>query len=710
MASKYYIFFSFLFFSCIQGNAQTAAAFELAGDEAFARKDYNAAIQYYSEANEKDAKNIEVIWKIAETARNYNSYSLAEKNYQKVAKSTEAKKYPMTNYWIALMKKASGNYLEAKGLFKEVYDDGKNISDEYINQAKKEIKSCDWALGVINSPKDVTIEHLGKNVNSPYSEFGAVKRNDTLFFSSLRFENKNDNRNPPRLITKILSTPDTTTAKVLRKFNAENQHTASLAFSQKTNKVVFCQCEYVEQGDEIRCDLYERTRQASGEWSNAEKLPEFINMQGSSNTQPHIAMDKTGQEILYFVSNRKDGKGKFDIWYSTIFSSGNYAMPINLASINTRGDEMTPFFHVGNNTLYFSSDGYETLGGLDVFSALKKGNVFDTPKNMGVPLNSSYHDFYLNISANGKEGYFSSNRVGSLFLDKKNETCCYDIYKAKFGEEILKVKKEEPKKTTTSTIPKTATDKKTEKDPSIPKTTNIDKPKGNTPEIPNNQGVTPPSKNNVPPKNGSNITTSDKPKNNEVPKTLEGFLPLPLFFDNDEPDNNTWSTSTKKTYEQSFISYYAKKLLYMEKCGKGKSALQKIEEETKMMKYFEDTIKLNFNRLQQFTPILLSRLFKGENIEIIVKGFASPLAKNDYNNNLGKRRVASLYNFWNNYENGIFRKYFDNGQLKLTQVSYGEETASKQVSDNQRDEAASIFSLGAVKERRIEIIEVRSSN
>ncbi len=697
------ILFLFIIFKIFISNdlkAQTSSAFEQAGDAAFSRKDYNAAMQYFGEAYEKEPKNIALLWKLAETARQYNSYTLAEKYYQKVANSPEKATYPMTQYWIALMKKYSGEYKEAKELFENVMKSSK-IADDYINSARKEIKSCDWALSMVNSPKDVTIEHLGKNVNTPYSEFGAVKRNDTLFFSSLRFENKEDDRNPPRLISKILATADTTVGKALRKFNAENMHTASLAFSPKTNRVIFCHCQYEGQGDDIRCDLYARARKSAGEWDKSEKLSEAINMPGTSTTQPSIGVDEKGQEILYFVSNRKDGKGKHDIWYSFILSNGGFSSPVNLAVINTRNDEMTPFFHQGNNTLYFSSDGYEGLGGLDIFSSTKKGGTFDTPQNMGAPLNSSYNDFYLNILPDGKEAYLSSNRIGSLFLDKKNETCCYDVYKAKFGKDVLKVpKKETPKTPTTSEVTKTPTPTK-----------------GETPPI---SGKTPPTKSNetppvaggkTPPKtktNQPNAPTKTTPKQ-DFPTTLEGFLPLPLFFDNDEPDNNTKATITAKTYEQAFNTYYGRKLVYMEKSGKKLDALQKIERETEMMQFFEGVIKQNFVRLQQFTPILLSRLYKGEKIEIIVKGFASPLAKNDYNVFLGKRRVASLYNYWNNFENGIFRKYFENGQLKITQVSYGEDTAAKDISDDQTNEAASIYNLGAAKERRIEIIEVKSN-
>lgn len=701
------LFFLLLVFEIFNLNnlkAQTASAFEEAGDAAFSRKDYNAALQYFGEAYEKNSKDIALVWKLAETARQYNSYTLAEKYYQKVQNSSEKSAYPMTQYWIALMKKYKGDYKGAKELFESALEN-KKISDDYIKLAKKEIKSCDWAIGVINTPKDVTVEHLGKNVNTPYSEFGAVKHNDTLFFSSLRFENKEDKNNPPRLISKILASADTSTSKALRKFNAENMHTASLAFSAKTNRVIFCHCQYEGNADAIRCDLYSRARNSNGDWDKSEKLSESINMPGTSTTQPSIGLDSKGQEILYFVSDRKDGKGQHDIWYSQILSNGNFSSPINLAVVNTRGDEMTPFFHQANNTLYFSSDGYETLGGLDIFSSVKKGGTFDTPLNMGTPLNSSYNDFYFNILPDGKEAYFSSNRVGSFFLDKKNETCCYDIYKAKLGKEVLKTpKKQEPPKEI-SKVPNPPT--KSETPPTNPKEGNDVPP--TTSDVP---PLNPKKGNETPPiagtpKNNPKQNTPNIP--NKTPSKLEDFLPLPLFFDNDEPDNNTKATTTAKTYEQAFNAYYSRKLVYMEKSGKGFDALPKMERETEMMLFFESVVKQNFTRLQQFTPILLARLFKGERIEIIVKGFASPLAKNDYNTFLGKRRVASLYNFWATYENGVFKKYFDNGQLKITQVSYGEDTADKAISDDQRNEVASIFSIGAAKERRIEIIEVKSN-
>ncbi len=703
--------------------AQTAKAFEEAGDAASSRKDYNAALQYFLEASAAKSSDA-LTFKMAETARLYNSYSLAEKNYQKLVTANLVKKYPTSRFYAALMQKYQGKYEEAKALFEETIKDP-NTEYDFVAQARKEIKSCEWAAGIIKTPKDITVEHLGNAINTPYSDFAAVKEDGTIYYSSLRFENKDDQSNPPRLLTKVLATKDTTvTAKALSKFNTEGKHTAYTAFSKKTKKVFFTNCDYTPNGDEILCNIYVREKDGEN-WGKAEILPDFINFPGASNTMPFVA-EENGQEILYFVSNRKDGKGKNDIWYSTILPNGGYAYPINLAAVNTRGDEMSPYYHAANKTLYFSSDGYESLGGLDIFSSIKNRSNFSTPKNMGAPLNSSYNDLYFNLLEDGTEGYLASNRLGSLYLDKKNETCCYDVYKAKIGKKALEEPKKEtpkppvesvpnPPKTTTN-VPPTPT--KTNTPPTNtpintpPTTVSKDKPKGNIPSnVPPTTVETPPTKSNKTPPPGYQPappgTKYNIPK--DIPKeytTLEDFLPLPLYFDNDEPDRNTRAISTNKTYHTAFDAYYKRKYEYIEK------NLPKMDRPaaiSSMDELFEKTIRQNFVKLKEFTPILLGRLYKGEKIEIIVKGFASPLAKNDYNTSLGKRRVASLVNFWKTYEGGLFQKYFDNGQLKITQVSFGEDTAAQNISDDEHNEAASIYSVGAAKERRIEIIEVKKN-
>jgi outer membrane protein OmpA-like peptidoglycan-associated protein len=101
----------------------------------------------------------------------------------------------------------------------------------------------------------------------------------------------------------------------------------------------------------------------------------------------------------------------------------------NLGStINTSQDEITPFYHEGSKSLYFSSNGHANVGGFDIFVSEGKEKDWKTPVNIGLPINSSVDDIYYSLHTDNKTGYFVSNRAGGFNL--KSETCCDDIYKA----------------------------------------------------------------------------------------------------------------------------------------------------------------------------------------------------------------------------------------------------------------------------------------
>ena len=93
-------------------------------------------------------------------------------------------------------------------------------------------------------------------------------------------------------------------------------------------------------------------------------------------------------------------------------------------------------------------------------------------------------------------------------------------------------------------------------------------------------------------------------------------------------------------------------------------------------------------------------------MEIFIKGYTSPRAKGDYNLSLGKRRISSLRNHFQTYKNGVFVPYLTAKTLIVTERSFGETTASTNVSDDLEDMRNSVYSVGAAKERRVEIVEV----
>ena len=124
--------------------------------------------------------------------------------------------------------------------------------------------------------------------------------------------------------------------------------------------------------------------------------------------------------------------------------------------------------------------------------------------------------------------------------------------------------------------------------------------------------------------------------------------------------------------------------------------------------FFIEYVDKGVSDLTLFRNLLLKELDKGAKINITVKGFASPLAKTDYNVNLTKRRISSLVNYMREYGNGVFVKYLDataenGGQVVFSQVPFGEYTANQLTSDNPNDVQNSVYSRNAAIERKIEI-------
>ena len=99
---------------------------------------------------------------------------------------------------------------------------------------------------------------------------------------------------------------------------------------------------------------------------------------------------------LFFSSNRRGGKGGFDIWYSVANEKGEFGKAINCGTkINTSGDEITPLYSEDTKTLYFSSDYHPNAGGFDVFKSKGNQNKFNKVQNIGFPVNSSFEKFAL---------------------------------------------------------------------------------------------------------------------------------------------------------------------------------------------------------------------------------------------------------------------------------------------------------------------------
>ncbi|GAB3270530.1 hypothetical protein GCM10027347_41280 [Larkinella harenae] len=187
-------------------------------------------------------------------------------------------------------------------------------------------------------------------------------------------------------------------------------HEGPMTFFKDQKRVVFTRNNTArgkggKSSDGIRKLKLYTAEENNGSWQKVEELP-FCSHDYSVG-HPALSADDSK---LYFVSDMPGGFGGTDI-YVVEYKDGQWSTPVNMGKeINTEGNEMFPFVDENNN-LYFSSDGHEGLGGLDLFYAeLREGVAYKGVQNLGYPINSEKDDFGLITDKNRATGYFSSNR------------------------------------------------------------------------------------------------------------------------------------------------------------------------------------------------------------------------------------------------------------------------------------------------------------
>jgi len=149
-------------------------------------------------------------------------------------------------------------------------------------------------------------------------------------------------------------------------------------------------------------------------WTRPQKLASHIN--SIDGWESNVCLTSDGKR-LYFSSNREGGLGGFDIYYCDwVPLLGQWGAPVNIgAPINTSANEDAPFIHYDGKTMFFSTDGHETIGGFDVFTStyIESDKTWSHPTNLGYPINTADDDVHFVYTADGSKGYFSSHRKDS---------------------------------------------------------------------------------------------------------------------------------------------------------------------------------------------------------------------------------------------------------------------------------------------------------
>ncbi len=318
--------------------------------------------------------------------------------------------------------------LRSQNKFDEADDWMKKFTDIQNNDSRvKRYNPEDIAkFGELSeSENNKVVKLLNLPFNSKYSDFGSFVHNGQLYFASSKGADSKKvygwNEEPFLDIYQIeVNTDnDSITYGASNFINGEKVnsdfHEASIAITKDGKTMYFTRDNVSKSTKKLKYDkqgtthlkLYKATYNGE-KWTDVVELP--FNDEIYSTGHPALSPD---EKQLFFVSDRKDGKGATDIYVVDI-DGDSYSEPRNLGDkINTEGREMFPFV-AQDSTFYFSSDGHLNLGFLDIFKSniLKDENA--EPENLGAPYNSGYDDFafFKNESENENEntGYFSSNR------------------------------------------------------------------------------------------------------------------------------------------------------------------------------------------------------------------------------------------------------------------------------------------------------------
>ena len=176
------------------------------------------------------------------------------------------------------------------------------------------------------------------------------------------------------------------------------------------NKLLFYSITQQTKADYANCDIY-FSEYKNGEWTEPQNAGSNVNTASTWESQPSITPDGN---YLYFASNRQGGYGGTDIWCVHRLPNGDWSRPENLGpSVNTEDNERSPFIHPDGVSLYFASNGWEGLGGYDMYYTRVDDSRGQKPLNLGHPINTEGDEFYFGVDTDGEKAYFSSNKYPS---------------------------------------------------------------------------------------------------------------------------------------------------------------------------------------------------------------------------------------------------------------------------------------------------------
>ena len=418
----------FLFFGSYL-NAQGDSPFDILPDklgeefrdaeQALIMRNFPAALKSFKKILKKYPEFVPALRGIGACYELMNEFELAAEAYDKALElgprfsralyyETANAHYKSGNYFLALELFMEFDTLQSELISSFSYNGSAEQQAEsgYYEKLERNIRACHVAMDSIEFLNIASVQNLGSNINTKGDEYFPFVSNDQklIFYTNRKDEDADENL----FVSSAPFGKWRIGQKVDNQFNTDF-HEGMSTMIRDGRKMIFTACQ--REGILGTCDLWQA--EVSGEKiSEAGPVIGYVN---SPTWESQAAISCDGRQ-LYFSSNREGGEGGTDIWMCERLDDGRWAEPVNLGPrINTEGDEEAPFITNDGNVLYFSSTGHLGMGEQDIFfSRVDDEGEWDYPRNLGIPVNSPYRELGFFLSADGKTGYFASNRKESI--------------------------------------------------------------------------------------------------------------------------------------------------------------------------------------------------------------------------------------------------------------------------------------------------------
>lgn len=418
---KFILVICLLLFSCMQyyGQEKSFKDTYFIAESLLDAGNYTEALNNYQELLKIQPENANINFKIGyclintvfEKEKSIKYLEKASKNTSETynGDSEKEEKAPVdVLFWLGKAYHVNNRFEEAIKILEEYRPKIELSNKDLINDVEKTINYCKNGIELIKSPVKFNISNLGSGINTEFSEHSPVFSADesVLIFTSKRegtiggkkFENgeyyediyfSSKNENGTWTVPKSIGTSINT---------AENEATIGLSIDGQTLFI------YKDDGGDG--NIYYSLLNGE-EWSVPEKFGPTIN---TKSRETHASISADGNYI-YFTSDRKGGYGGLDIYVVKRLPSGGWGDAQNLGQkINSQFNEEGPYIHPDGVTLFFSSEGHQSMGGYDIFYSVidNETRSCTEAKNIGYPINTTENDVFYIPTPDGKSAYYSS--------------------------------------------------------------------------------------------------------------------------------------------------------------------------------------------------------------------------------------------------------------------------------------------------------------